>query len=89
MKIEKVKASVKAAIKRKSAYSLPNNPIEGGYKADDIRKAFYSPIIDDENSAISEIDRVINDINAAFDEMTESIGSVETELASIDTGEGV
>ena len=43
-KVQKINAEVKSAIQRKSAYSLPNNPTDSGYKADDIRRAFYKPM---------------------------------------------
>lgn len=51
-KIKKVSAETKAAIRRKSAYTLPNNPTDSGYKADDIRRAFWQPIVDISQSAI-------------------------------------
>ena len=52
-KIKKVSAETKAAIRRKSAYTLPNNPTDSGYKADDIRRAFWQPIADISQSAIA------------------------------------
>lgn len=62
-KIKKVSAETKAAIRRKSAYTLPNNPTDSGYKADDIRRAFWQPIVDMSQSAITEIDRVVDEVN--------------------------
>lgn len=62
-KIQKTSGVTKAAIKRKSAQTLPNNPTEAGYKAADIRNAFFRPITDDENSVLSELDRVIHEVN--------------------------
>lgn len=62
-KIKKVSAETKAAIRRKSAYTLPNNPTDSGYKADDIRRAFWQPIVDISQSAIAEVDRVVDEIN--------------------------
>lgn len=75
-KIQNVSADVKSAIQRKSAYSLPNNPTDSGYKASDIRNAFYKPIIDTANSAIAEIDRVINEINGALMCSSKNIDSI-------------
>ena len=68
-KIKKVTAEVKAAIKRKSAYTLPNNPTDSGYKANDIRKAFWQPIIDVTNSALGEVDRVVEEANVYLNEL--------------------
>ena len=62
-KIKKVSAETKAAIRRKSAYTLPNNPTDSGYKADDIRRAFWQPIVDISQSAIAEVDRVVEEVN--------------------------
>ena len=36
-RIQKVNAEVKSAIQRKSAYTLPNNPTDSGWKANDMR----------------------------------------------------
>ena len=92
-KIQKIEKTVKTAIKRKSAYSLPNNPIEGGYSADDIRKAFYTPIIDDDNSVVSELERVIDEANKAFvendsalDENDTKFGEINETLEALSTG---
>ena len=62
-RIQNISAETKSAIQRKSAYSLPNNPTDSGYKANDIRNAFYKPIIDAANSALTEIDRVVNELD--------------------------
>lgn len=75
-KIQKVSTEVQSAILRKSAYSLPNNPTDSGYKADDIRKAFYKPIIDATNSALTEIDRIVDELNATIKNQTEQVDFV-------------
>ena len=61
--VSTVGAAVKAAIKNKSAASLPQNPSDRGFKATDIINMLYKPIIDTASSAISEIDRVVEEIN--------------------------
>lgn len=78
MAIDKIKDNVKAMIKRKSAYSLPDNPIEKGYKADDIRKAFYTPIIDDNNSVVGEINRIVEETNKEIDKVLQKLLSCAT-----------
>lgn len=80
-KIKKVSAETKAAIRRKSAYTLPNNPTDSGYKADDIRRAFWQPIVDMSQSAITEIDRVVDEVN-------EIIGQTSTGYDTINSVAG-
>lgn len=77
-KVQKINAEVKSAIQRKSAYSLPNNPTDSGYKADDIRRAFYKPIIDITNSALTEIDRVVEELNGVLGYSEKSLDSIGT-----------
>lgn len=64
--VQKVTHDVKEAIKRKSAYMLPNNPTESGWKASDIRKALYEALIGTKESLLTELERVIDEINENF-----------------------
>ena len=75
-RIQKVNAEVKSAIQRKSAYTLPNNPTDSGWKANDIRKAFWQPIIDNANSAITEIDRVVDEVNGYLNYAVKGLDSI-------------
>lgn len=77
-RIQNISAETKSAIQRKSAYSLPNNPTDSGYKANDIRNAFYKPIIDAANSALTEIDRVVNELNGVLGYASKEIDSIES-----------
>lgn len=61
--INKISSATKDAIKRKSAYALPDRPSDQGMKPEDIKRAFWQPIVDVTFSAISEIDRVIDELN--------------------------
>lgn len=65
-KIQNVSASTKNAITRKSAQTLPNHPSEMGMSAEEIKRRFYQPILDITNSALAEIDRVVNEVNKAL-----------------------
>ena len=65
-KINNITPEKKESIRRSSAYSLPNNPSDRGWSAEDIRKVFYKPIIDAVNSAVAEIDRVVDEANGIF-----------------------
>lgn len=71
--INKVSQATKSAIARKSAQSLPNNPSEKGYSAEEIKRRFYQPIIDAANSALAEIDRVVNEANISFGEIRQDL----------------
>ena len=62
-KIKKVSAETKSAIARKSAQTLPINPSERGMSAEEIKRRFYQPITDTVNSALAEIDRLVDEIN--------------------------
>ncbi len=73
--IEKVTDTVKSKIKALSAYSLPDNPSARGKSAADIKKAFFEPIVYGENNVIDEIDRVVDEANAALEELDGEIGS--------------
>ena len=65
-KIPPISADAWAAIKRKSAFNLPDRPTERGMKPDEIRQAFYGPITDQQASVLAEIARVIGDANDMF-----------------------
>ena len=65
-KIEKTTEETREGIKQSSSFSLPNNPSAMGMTPDQIRKAFWAPIIGLSFSVISELDRVIDRINEIF-----------------------
>ena len=77
-KIQNISAETKAAIRRKSAHSLPNNPTDAGMKADDIRRAFWEPVIDAAYSALAEVDRVINEVNSYIAYTITDMDSIES-----------
>ena len=68
-KIKSVSAETRNAITRKSAQTLPNNPSAQGYSAEEIKRRFYQPILDAANSTLSEIDRVVDEVNAAIGQL--------------------
>lgn len=73
--VASVSAATKTAISRKSAQTLPNNPSERGYSAEEIKRRFYQPILDAANSALAEIDRVVSEVNVAFGDVK---GEIDT-----------
>lgn len=72
--VPQISAETLAAIRRKSAYNLPDRPSERGMKPDEIKKAIAGPVTDSENSAIAELMRVIGDINRVL-KLIETEGS--------------
>ena len=78
-KIKNVSAETRSIISRKSAESLPNNPSERGYSAETIKRRFYQPILDAANSALAEIDRVVNEANITFGQVSDELDNfIET-----------
>lgn len=71
--INEVSPETQAAIARRSAQSLPNNPSERGYSADEIKKRFYQPILDTAHSALAEINRVVRETNASISEIVDEL----------------
>ena len=62
-KIEQVSTNTEQAIKRKTAYALPDRPSESGMRPDEIKKAFYSAMTDKDDSLMAEIKRIVNESN--------------------------
>lgn len=65
--VNKISEETRRAINRKSAYALPDAPTEMGMGADEIRRALWKPIADETHSALCELDRVVDEMNAEFD----------------------
>lgn len=78
-KIKNVSAETRSVISRKSAQTLPNNPSAKGIPAEEIKRRFYQPILDAANSALSEIDRVVNEANVTFGQVSDELDNfIET-----------
>lgn len=77
MAINQVTAAVQAAMRQKSAYALPLHPSEAGWKPDEIRKTLWQPLLDGEDSLLSELNRVA----AEADEAVRSLGTEENPVA--------
>lgn len=59
--INKISNDTIAAMKRKSA--LPDRPTAQGYKPEQIKKALTGMVVDDKNSVIAEINRIVDELN--------------------------
>lgn len=84
MAIEKISPQMQDKIKRKSAYSLPQRPSEEQLGAERIKQAFYTFVTDDENSVLSEINRIVDQTNAALEGHNESLVHKNTEKSETD-----
>lgn len=84
-KIGPISAEALAAIKRKSAFNLPDRPSERGMKPAEIKSALYAPITDSENSVIAELSRVIGELNLVLAQIEEATGGTVT-LTQIEGG---
>lgn len=69
MGIEKTSREARDAMRKKSALMLPNNPSAAGMKPDAIRKTLVAPVLDSDDSILSELDRIVDEINESFDEL--------------------
>ena len=88
-KIAKVSEETKAKIRSTSAQSLPNNPSAHGMTADQIKAAFYKPIIDGEKSLIKELDRVVDEANEALENGLAALSDRKLDRISRGAGEGI
>lgn len=73
MAINRISQAAVNNIRRKTAYGLPDRPSERGYKAVDVKRAFYSALTDSDNSITAEVNRVVDEINS---ELAETNGKV-------------
>ena len=67
--INKVSKETKNKILTKSAKGLPDNPSAMGMKPEEIKMAFYAPITDANSGLIGEIDRVVEEVNQAIENL--------------------
>lgn len=76
-RVAPIRDETKYMIKRKSAYTLPNNPSREGMKPADIKRALWGPVVDTANSLVAELERVITEINAFIQSTESEIGGAE------------
>lgn len=86
MAINPITTEAIEAIKRKTAFMLPDNPSEQGMKAADIKKAFYQSQTDSNTSIIASINRIVGEANI---EIQASRSSVATHEAKKDNPHNV
>ena len=72
MIINKVSEQDRQKILHKTVYSLPDNPSEQGYTANEIKQAMYKSIVDSQDSVLTEFDRLVDEINAQLNSIGQS-----------------
>ena len=81
IKINKTSVETRLAIERRSAAMLPDRPTQAGFKPWDIRNALFSAIIADKGACLmGEIDRIVDETNAAIDAMRIKSGTLTVPL---------
>ena len=63
MAIKKINDEKISAIKAKSVKALPNRPSEKGYTAEQLKTYFTNIVLDEKDSAISEINRIVDEVS--------------------------
>ena len=64
--ISPVSEEERNAIKQSSAHALPDSPRDHGFRARQVKPAFWKPLVQGEKSLAGLVDRVIGDVNEAF-----------------------
>lgn len=76
MDIRKITEISRQKIINKSVNPLPNNPAKEGYRANDVKKAMFSFVTDEEDSIVAEVNRIVDEINNGIDEVSSSVDKV-------------
>ena len=85
-KIQPIPAETLAAIRRKSAYNLPDRPSERGMKPAEIKQAIAGPVTDSENSVLSELQRVVTEANEVFENLNDEVDTILPDIEEGDEG---
>jgi hypothetical protein len=72
-----VSEKTKENISKLSAESLPINPSAKGMKPEEVKRAFYAPIIDESTSILAELQRIIGEANEVYGYILDTIGNME------------
>lgn len=80
----KTSEETKRRIKRKTVYAMPDRPSEKGIKAEAVKRAFWSPLLDDEDSLLAEMDRVVDEVNNDLNDMEEKVDALKATVCKLD-----
>lgn len=75
-KIQTISDDTRHAIKRATAWSLPNNPSERGMKPNEIRRAFYQSIWEGTESLIGLQNKTIGEVNEILSEIVKVLSAI-------------
>lgn len=75
MSVNKISGEMRAALLRKSAQGMPDNPTQRGWKPDEIKRALFSYVLDEVGSIFAEINRIVDEINGKNDEQDEALAA--------------
>ncbi len=75
--IEQITAAKIEAIRRQSAYNLPDRPSERGMKPADIKAAFWKPFINTTDSLLAEVSRIIEEANAVINNIRSNASQID------------
>lgn len=87
MAIQQINNETKEKIKRKTAYGFPNKPSASGIPPEVIKKTSYAPLVDDENSIVAEINRLVDEANAEISDVGVSLTTLDEKFSEHTTGE--
>ncbi len=87
--ISPISENTRAKISNKSAASLPNTPSLFGMPADQIRGAFYRPLTDDDESIISEINRIATNSSSALECLKEVLSALKNYVEGVENDEKI
>lgn len=80
--IQKTSAEVINVLNTRSAKNLPNNPSASGWTPEQIKRCFWQPLIADDVSILTELDRIVEEVNAYLDTVYAHVGAGEVEQIS-------
>ena len=83
--VKKTTEETRNALKRASASHLPNRPSDCGMKPDEIKRAFWKPFLDAGGSILTELDRVAEEADGAFQKVDAAVAVLIGVLDGHDT----
>ena len=67
MPVKKILPSIIEKIRKKTVMTLPDDPSKQGYSPDQIKRRMAAPIIDENESLVSEVNRIVDEVNSELD----------------------
>lgn len=80
--IQKTSAEVINVLNTRSAKNLPNNPSASGWTPEQIKRCFWQPLLAGDVSILTELNRIVEEVNAYLDTVYAHVGAGEVEQIS-------